>query len=112
MDNAGRDLSRVAPEVLVGTDDALDREAKGRRAGAVVDRDGFEKFQQAGAVEPRHGGAAADDVVALEGADGDEVRVRGVQVREEFAEFGFYRAEDLLVVALEIHLVDGNGEVR
>ena len=110
--DAGHDLSGVAAKILVGSHDALDGKAEIDQVGIARDVHGFEMRQQRHAGEPRHAVAARDDVVAGQRAHRDEREVGEVQARGERAVLVANALEHRLVVADQVHLVDGHDDAR
>ncbi len=114
--DAGGDLARVAAVVGVlgglRTDHVLHREA--RRAGreVVADRDGLQVLQHRRAAVPVHVGGRLHHVVTGQGRDRDRGDLRDAQVGGVRGELLGDGREDRLLVAHQVHLVDGQDHVR
>jgi len=78
----------------------------------TADVDSLKQFEEAFAIIPRHAGAAFDDIVAFEGADGNEADVGDIELAGEIFVIGFDGIEDVLAIVNNIHFVDGDNEVR
>jgi hypothetical protein len=65
-DLAAGDLPREAAEILIRAIDPLHRQAEGPFTGFILHLHGFQMLHQRAAGVPRHGRAAAGDVLALE----------------------------------------------
>ena len=113
---AAGDLAGVAAVVVVlvahGPDDPLHREAAVRRVAVGGDLDRLEPLEERAAVPPRHPLGRVDDVVARQGRDRDRERVAHAELLAERLELALDRAERLLGELDEIHLVDGEDDVR
>ena len=72
----------------------------------------LEVLQQRGAVVPGHRVRGVDDVVAVQRRDRDRGRVVQAEPRAELVQVGLDRPERLLGEADEVHLVDGEHDVR
>jgi len=110
-DDSGGDGSGEAAEVGVGAEDELDGEAEITEISVAGDLDGFEVLEECFSAIPVHGGGWFDDIVAVEGAHGDEVDVaeaegfcEGEVIFADFVEAG-------LGVLDEVHFIDGDDEV-
>ena len=68
--------------------------------------------QQGGPGVPWGGGGRVDHVVALQRADRDEFDILDVEARQELFELGADLVEAVLAPADEVHLVDGDDQVR
>ena len=111
-EDAAGDLAGEAAEVEVGALDELDGEAEGLGVGVGGrEGDGFEEVEEGGAVVPGHVGAGSDNVVAFEGADGDEGDGGQVEAGCEGAELLLDGAEGGLGEVDEVHFVDGCDDV-
>ena len=96
----------------MGADDGLDREACFDVVFAWADVDGFEVIEERGALVPWHGVGFVDDVVAIEGADGDEGHLDEVfETTGEVAEVGLDAFVGFLAVVDEVHFIDGEDDV-
>ena len=109
------DGPRESSEPVVGPDDHLHRQPQrgavgrtgsGRRACCKIDIDLLQVLHQAGAAVPRHVRAALDDAVAAQGRHRDAHRVLQPERPPQLGGLGRDRAEAILVVADEVHLVD------
>ena len=113
----GGDRAGVAAVVAVlgalWPDDVLHREPR-RHLACLGDLDGLEVLEQRRPGVPRHQTGRFDDVLSGECGDRDDCHGAAIDaerlgvVEEAVADFG----EPLLVVADEIHLVDGEDEPR
>ena len=110
MDGAGGDLSGETAEILMGTDHALDGQPEGCLCAFDGEGEGFEQFENAGAGVERHAGAAMNDVVAVEGADGDGDELRNFELTGEALQAGAVTVEDFFREIDQVHLVDGGDD--
>ena len=116
LEDAAGNTARVAAEVVPfvghGTDDPLDGEAGIDVIFLTADVDVFQVVEESRSFIPWHVGGFIDDVVAIEGGDGDRGDIDDVvEAGGELAEVGNDLIEDLLGVIDEIHFVDGDDEV-
>lgn len=110
-DDAGGHGSAEAAEIEVGSVDVLHGESEVFEVSIGADIDGLEEVHEGTAAVPRHMRAGVDDVIAVQGGDGDEVEVGEVESGGEFPiviadafEFGLPETD-------EVHLVDGDDHV-
>ncbi|MNZ86426.1 hypothetical protein D3C78_1052450 [compost metagenome] len=103
---AGGDVAGETAEVEVRPVHPLHRHAERRAARpAVVQRGAFQMLQQAGALVPRHAGAAFEQVVTLERGERDAVDVGQPELGGEGAVLGLDVAEHRLRIVHQVHLV-------
>src|SRR5690606_13871293 len=107
-----RDETGEAPEIEVRTVDPLhgQPERSGLTRGGV-DLDRFQMLDETWAAVPRRIFAAAADVVAGKARDGDCREARDADLAGERPVIEQDAVEDRLIVADEVHLVDGEHEV-
>ena len=110
-DDAGGDRAAEAAEIEIRPEDELDREAEVLEIAVGADVDRLQERHQRGAGEPRHVRAVGDDVVAFERRDRQEVEVGELQPRSEGSVVSADLLEDSLVVADDVHLVDGDDDM-
>src|SRR5699024_2738157 len=110
------DLSGVAAVVVVvirlGPDDGLHREPGVDQVAIGGDVQVLEAIHQRGAVVPVHVRRASDDVVALQRRDRDDLDVRECQLGGKGGELRVDAVVDILAVVDQVHLVDGDDQVR
>ena len=119
LHDAAGDLSAEAAEVVenviggvIRAVHPLDRHPEIGEVPVAGDVDGLQMSKQRGAGIPGGVRRVADDVVAVEGAHRDELHVLDVETREELIELFLDLKESFLAPVDQIHLVDGNNEVR
>ena len=83
-----------------------------RRVAVAGDLDRLEPLEERAAVPPRHPLRGLDDVVAGERRDRDRERVPHAELLGELAQLALDLAEPRLVEVDEVHLVDGEDDVR
>jgi hypothetical protein len=112
LDHAAHDLRGETSVVEVRPDDVLHREAEHVEVsrGAQVHR--LEDLEHRAARVPRRVLRAVHDVVAHERADGQKAHLGEAQLGRERLELRADRLVDLRVEVDEVHLVDGDHEVR
>ena len=96
-DAARGDLAGKAPEILVGANDHLHREAEVDHVAAGADVDVLDVVEEGWTVIPGHVLALVDDIVALERRNGDEGHVADGQLAGE----GRIVVHDLVVDLLD-----------
>ena len=111
MENAGRQLPRIAAEIQIRPQHVLHGETRGQFGEAFDDRHGFEEIQQRRTHVPRSLRALFDHVIAITRADGNKQRIRCSDVRQKAGEFRDNGIVDSLVEAHQIHLVDRHNEM-
>ena len=110
-DDPRSDRAGEAAEVEVRPEDQLHREAEVLQVAIGADVHRFQERHQRAAGVPRHVGAVGDDVVPLEGRDGEEVDVGQFEPRGEGLVVGADPLEHRLVPADDVHLVDRHHHV-
>nr|GFC87152.1 hypothetical protein [Tanacetum cinerariifolium] len=111
-DTAGQRTGE-ATEVQVRAVDVLHREAQVVEVAIVGDLDGFKDLHQRLAGVPRRTLALVHDIIALEGRHRNEFhggRLQGNTVGKRQV-IGLDLLEDLLVEAIEVHLVNGDHDM-
>src|ERR1035441_7000379 len=101
---------------VVGPDDSLHGKTEGMGAGIERRRRGLKQLQQRWSLVPRHRLRTMNDIVAHKRADGYKDRLDGVagigrDLFEQKLEVALDQAEAQLIVADQVHLVDGNQNV-
>ena len=105
---AAGDLPAEGPEVEVGPVDPLHRQTQRLGLGArLVQRGGLEALHQRRPAVPGHGRTGGGHVVAFERRQRNAGDLGEPDLRREGAVFGIDAVEGGLVVADEVHLVDG-----
>ena len=110
-DDARGDRAREAAVVEVGPQHHLHRKAEVLEVAVGADIDRLQECHQRAAGVPRHIRAVGHDVVALERRDRHEMDVGQLQPRGEVDVVGFDPLEHRLVIAHDVHLVDGDDDV-
>ena len=97
----------------MGTDDHLHGKTKINQIAAGAHIDIFQMMQQRGAIVPGHVFALVDHVVAIERRNRNEGQVMRSRVCWQIRYTRCtMRLKDFLVVIHQIHLVDGNQDMR
>ncbi len=107
----GSNLAGIATEVQVRPHYILHGKTEFRKVAIARDVYRLKVVEQARTFKPRHVPALCDDVVAVEGADRDEVKIGRLQARGIVGEFRADLVEYLFVVVHQIHLVDSYDDV-
>src|SRR4029078_10305094 len=110
-DSLSRKRAAEAAEIEIRPQHVLHRKSKVFQVAVGADVDRFQKVHQRGPVVPRHFRALADDVVAFQGRNVQEVHVGQVETGSERLIVAPDLVVDLLRVVNNVHFVDRDDNV-
>ena len=110
-EHAGGHRAGEAPEVEVGSDHHLDRQAQALQVDAHLHIDRLQVFHQGWSIEPGEVVTRLDHVVALQCRHREEVRIDQFQALGELPVVAADLVEARLRPSDEVHLVDGHHDV-